>query len=363
MNLQALRWVRSLDVSAQEAALLTNMATYADQNGELYPHVETIAAAMKASPRTVYRLIAKSEKNGRLIRHSKMRKHGNVYILPFSENAIDHAEKIRRCGTVDCHVRRDAGVTSNLPLLSRFIIENEESDKIQRTRPQTPDALGAGKIEGDAQAPFDDDEDAESAAIILHGQGGREVSLAFDRGAESAPNDDRQRGGGKMARSSNSSARPRAEGVSRDDLERWDRFVEEWPFQPGRENLDPPKRAFLALSAHDQELCIKGAKALQIPPNRRVFAVTFIRQRQWAFLCKGAPRAQAGESEMIASLARFSDVGATRLPDGKVFLRPGSSELAAWEEYERRKFGKARGGCIRPTLWPPEDDFTEARHG
>jgi hypothetical protein len=245
----------------------------------------------------------------------------------------------------------------DMPTVAHLNIKKELTENYQRTIPSTANGFAVGKIWVDAQAlQFEDDEDAESAAIGPQGQGGGEVSLAFDRGAERAPNDDQKRGGGKMARSPSSSARPRAEGVSRDNLERWERFVSVWQFVAGRENVEAAKRAFLALSHYEQELCIKGAQALQIPPDRRVFAVSFIRQRQWAFGRKGTPPAQAGERAPAAFQHHLGDSGATRLTDGKVFLRPGSAELSAWEEYERRKFGKAKGGCTRPTPWPPEDD-------
>lgn len=123
---------------------------------------------------------------------------------------------------------------------------------------------------------------------------------------------------------------------------------------PGRENIDAAKRAFLSLSALDRELCIKGAEALQVPPERRVFAVTFIRQRQWVFQRKGANVQPCEFTNPLKGRAVEHD--AIPLPNGQIFLKPESPELSAWEEWERRQFGKAKGGCFRPTLWPPTDD-------
>jgi hypothetical protein len=329
---RATAWARRVKVSGHEKALLMVLASHANGDDEAFPHVETLANEIHASVRTTYRTLAKLEADGHIIRLSKKRSHGNVYRFPIARTA---EEKHARYGT-ECHVRTDSYDTSDLPTVSPLNIKKELTKNYQRTTPITGNGFAAGKIWVDAQAlPFNDDEDAESDATSTQGEGGGEVSLAFDEEADRAPI-----GVKPQPRQDKYRRGQPAKGIAKGSFERWESFVSEWGFIAGKENVDTAKYAFLRLSETEMQLAIEGAREMRIPPEKRCFAEKYISQKQWALSRKVEDRAGGASDQAQAHSSSKTQAQADRRSDAitpRVWINRDSKQWEAWQAYRAKR--------------------------
>lgn len=134
-------------------------------------------------------------------------------------------------------------------------------------------------------------------------------------------------------------------------IDAWSRFEAAWTFGLG-ESRSGARKAFDRLSVADREEAIRGATAFQAAMAGRTHpphASTYLAERKWTY---GRPKAGA-VSGSAASAPKGSPGSACQRPDGSWFLKPGSPQLARWNEHERKTSGSAARGCIRPSEWPP----------
>jgi hypothetical protein len=140
---------------------------------------------------------------------------------------------------------------------------------------------------------------------------------------------------------------PPAAAVSDGGEGLWSRFERAWPWQDGQsESVEAARRAFGRLSEADKRLCVEGAQAFQPRPGR-VCAAVFVTERHWT----AVPRRSRPDTSTSASCA--SSAKASKRSDGTWWLAPDSPQLQRWHEHERKAFGKAKMGCVRPSEWPP----------
>jgi hypothetical protein len=304
MSFQASNWAVTVKTGSPSGkAVLMAIANYAGSHGECYPSIATLAEDSEQSEDSVRRRLAELVERGIIARLERTRKNGsrttNKLVLLFSDEAKAYA---RGLGW-------DGGAIANC---EGGPLANCEG------APRTG-ARGALALVRPPEQPLNNQINSP-----LPPKGAGEGDLLSDENQIPPPPCD------------------------------WWRFEANWPWQTG-EGKGKAERAFKRLSKPDQKNAVAGIVLFMAAVggrDHRPHALSYISDRQWTYA--GARRSMAKAAASASSPGQ--KVTARPLPSGSWFLDADGPELSAWHAHERRtsQNGKAAGGCMRPTRWPPD---------